>query len=106
LRQETEAFEDGKKTVRSYDADDRLCCIETFAASGKLQAAIDYVYDAAGINVERTVRDATGLVLRRIRLDADGQEIDADRAGPVRWAAMDGSEEGVADKGQEKLGDN
>jgi len=105
MRQETETFDDGKRTVRSYDANDRLSCIETFAISGELRAAIDYLYDEAGCNVERIVRDAEGVVLRRIRLDADGRELNAKADGPVRWAAMDGTEEGVAPKGQEKLGD-
>jgi hypothetical protein len=51
------------------------------------------------------VRDAAGNELRRIELDVAGQELGADSAGPVRWASMDGSEEGLAEKGQEKLGD-
>jgi hypothetical protein len=107
MHQETEQFEDGKRTVRSYDANDRLCCIETFAPSGDLQAAIDYLYDAAGNNVERIVRDASGTVLRRMLFDADGNELaaaDVD-ADPVRWASMDGTDEGVDPKGQEQVGE-
>ncbi|TDJ45459.1 MAG: hypothetical protein E2O50_01435 [Gammaproteobacteria bacterium] len=104
MRQEIETFDDGRQTVRSYDADNRLCCIETYAKTGEQQAAIDYLYDDAGINVERIVRDAAGMVLRRIRFDANGQELDTDAAAPVRWASMDGSEEGVDPKGKEKLG--
>ena len=105
MRQETEQFDDGKRTVRSFDAADRLICIETYAANGKLQAAIDYLYDAAGNNSERIVRDATGNVMRRLRFDAEGNEIAAPEAGPVRWAAMDGSDSGLDPKGAEQVGD-
>ena len=35
--------------------------------------------------------------------DADGNEIADPDAGPVRWAAMDGSDEGIALKGEEQL---
>jgi hypothetical protein len=104
MRQEIETFDDGRQTVRSYDADNRLCCIETYTETGEQQAAIDYLYDDAGINVERIVRDVAGMVLRRIRFDANGQELDTDAAATVRWASMDGSEEGVDAKGKEKLG--
>ena len=104
MRQEIESFDDGRRTVRSYDADNRLCCIETYAETGEQQAAIDYLYDDAGINVERIVRDAAGMVLRRIRFDENGQELDTVSAASVRWASMDGSEEGVDAKGKEKLG--
>jgi hypothetical protein len=103
MRQEVETFDDGRQTIRSYDANNRLCCIETYAASGEQQAAIDYLYDDAGNNIERIVRDVAGMVLRRILFDADGQEIRADSVDPVRWASMDGSEQGVDPKGKEKL---
>jgi hypothetical protein len=105
MRQEAEAFEDGRQTVRSFDADDRLCCIETFAADGQLKAAIDYLYDDTGINMERVMRDSAGTVLRRIRLDKEGNELDTGDAGPVRWASMDGAEAGLDPKGKEQLGD-
>jgi hypothetical protein len=105
MRQETEQFEDGKQTIRSYDTEGRLVCIETFASSGELQAATDYLYDAAGINVERVVRSGAGTVLRRMLFDANGNELNADDAGPVRWASMDGTDEGLDPKGQEQVGD-
>ena len=105
MRQETEHFEDGKQTIRTYDSADRLCCIETITANGQLQAAIDYIYDAAGVNVERIVRDGAGIVLRRMFFDATGNELNQTGSGEVRWAAMDGSDEGVDLKGQEQLGD-
>jgi hypothetical protein len=105
MRQEAEQFSDGKQTIRSYDAEDRLCCIETVAPSGELQAAIDYLYDAVGNNVERIVRDGAGIVLRRMFFDAAGNEINAGDAGPVRWASMDGADEGLDPKGQEQVGD-
>ena len=105
MRQEAEQFSDGKQTIRSYDAEGRLCCIETVAPSGELQAAIDYLYDAAGNNVERIVRDGAGMVLRRIFFDAEGMEINADAAGPVRWASMDGADDGFDPKGQEQVGE-
>ena len=105
MRQETDDFDDGAKTVRSFDGDDRLCCVETFAASGELRVAIDYLYDDRGANIERIVRDATGMVQRRIRFDASGRELEVDHDDPVRWASMDGTQGGVDPKGQEKLGD-
>jgi hypothetical protein len=105
MRQEVEKFEDGGQTLRTYDADDRLLCIETVNPSGYVKVAIDYLYDDAGINVERIVRDAAGTVVRRMRFDAEGQEIASDDAGPVRWASMDGEQTGLDPKGQEKIGD-
>ena len=105
MRQETEQFDDGSQTVRSYDTDERLCCIESFTSSGQLKAAIDYLYDAAGVNVERVVRDSAGTVMRRMHFDAQGNELDDDKSGPVRWASMDGEDSGVDPKGQEKIGD-
>ncbi len=105
MRQETEQFDDGSRTVRSYDTHERLCCIETFTASGQLKAGIDYLYDAAGVNVERIVRDAAGTVLRRMQFDAQGNELDTQTSGPVRWASMDGEDSGVDPKGREKIGD-
>ena len=104
MRQEAEQFEDGKRTIRSYDTEDRLCCIETFAPSGELQAAIDYLYDEAGTNVERIMRDGAGTVLRRLLFDTDGNELNAEDAGPVRWASMDGADAGLDPKGQEQVG--
>jgi hypothetical protein len=103
MRQEAEQFSDGKQTIRSYDAEGRLCCIETVAPSGELQAAIDYLYDAAGNNVERIVRDGVGMVLRRIFFDTEGKELNADAAGPVRWASMDGADDGLDPKGKERI---
>ena len=105
MRQEAELFADGKQTIRSYDADDRLCCIESFAASGELLTAIDYLYDDAGVNNQRVVRNDAGMVLRRLYFDADGNELNADSNADVRWASMDGTESGVAPKGKEQLGD-
>ncbi|MGI9308402.1 MAG: hypothetical protein ACR2P6_04000 [Gammaproteobacteria bacterium] len=103
MRKEIEKFDDGKQTVRSYDADGRLFCIESFAATGQLSAAIDYLYNDTGINHERIVRDSAGTVLRRIQLDDEGKELNADDAGPVRWASLDGTDDGVDPKGQEQL---
>jgi hypothetical protein len=104
MRQEKEQFDDGRETIRSYDSNERLSCIETFAA-GQLKAAIDYSYDDAGNNVERVVRDSAGTVLRRIQLDKHGRELNAEDTGSVRWASMDGADAGVDPKGQEKVGD-
>jgi hypothetical protein len=106
MRKEIEKFDDGKQTVRSYDTDDRLFCIESFNASGQLSAAIDYLYDDAGVNHERIVRDSAGTVLRRIALDADGNELNPDDDGAVRWASMDGTDSGEDAKGQETLSSN
>ena len=105
MRQEAELFEDGKQTIRSYDADNRLCCIESVAADGELMTAIDYLYDDAGVNTERVVRDSAGIVLRRLYFDAEGNELNAAEQKSVRWASMDGAESGVDPKGKEKLGD-
>ena len=105
MRQEAEQFEDGKQTVRTYDANNRVCCIEQFAASGDLLIAIDYLYDDADVNVERVVRDSAGVVLRRLYLDADGNELNPDESTTVRWASMDGTESGVDPKGKEQMGD-
>jgi len=102
-RTETESFDDGRKTVRSFDAEGHLVCIETFDDSGELKAAIDYLYDAEGINVERIVRDAAGSVLRRMLFDAQGNELNPDDPATVRWASMDGSDSGEDPRGQEKL---
>ena len=41
MYQETEQFDDGRTTTRTYDADDRLTCIETFAAGDLLAAERD-----------------------------------------------------------------
>ena len=71
-----------------------------------MRAAIDYLYDQVGVNTERVVRDSAGNELRRIRLDEHGNELEADVTGPVRWASMDGSETGTAEKGQEIIAGN
>jgi len=103
MRREVENFDDGRQTARDYDAGDRLCRVETIDATGKVVVSIEYIYDAAGVNVERVVRDAQGEVKRRILFDAKGQELGADASGPVRWKSMDGTDEGFDVKGQEKL---
>ena len=103
MRQEAEQFEDGKQTIRTYDAEDRLCCIETVSPAGHLTVAIDYLYDEAGVNVERIVRNGGGTVLRRMYFDADGNELSANTKGTVRWASMDGSEAGVDPLGEEQV---
>jgi len=103
MREEVEAFEDGTRTVREYDAADRLCRITTWRADGTRKASIDYHYDAAGVNVERRLRDASGEVIRTIRLDAAGVELDADAGGPVRWRSMDGEAGGEDERGQEQI---
>ena len=105
MRVEAELFEDGKQTVRSYDAADRLCCIESFATDGELQTAIDYLYDESGVNVQRVVRDAAGVVLRRLYFDAEGNELNPDNQITVRWASMDGASSGTGLKGKEQLVD-
>ena len=104
MRQEVEAFEDGTQTVREYDGADRLCRINTLHADGALKASIEYRYDADGVNSERVLRDANGEVLRTIRLDAAGEELDADVEGPVRWRSLDGEAAGEDEKGQEQIG--
>ena len=103
MRQEIEKFDDGGQTVRTYDTGDRLQCIETVSPSGQLKVAIDYLYDDAGINVERIVRDAAGTVVRRMHFDAQGQEIEHDASDPVRWASLDGEQTGLDPKGREKI---
>jgi len=37
--------------------------------------------------------------------DAEGNEVGAADAGPVRWASMDGEDSGLDEKGQEKIGE-
>ena len=103
MRRETERFEDGGQTVRCFDENNRLVRIETYVSAEVLKAAIDYLYDPAGNNIERVVQNAAGEELRRMHFDADGNEIADHDAGPVRWAAMDGSDEGIALKGEEQL---
>jgi hypothetical protein len=104
MRREVETFEDGQKSVCYFDSNDVLCRIETHDANDNLKVSIDYTYDEAGINIERVVRDALGNILRRIILDETGQEVGAAESGPVRWKLMDGTDEGVAVKGQEEIG--
>jgi hypothetical protein len=104
MRREVETFEDGQKSVRYYDSNDVLCRIETLDADDNLKASVDYTYNKAGNNVERVVRDPLANVLRRITLDETGQEVDPSDSGPVRWKLMDGTDEGIAVKGQEDLG--
>jgi hypothetical protein len=103
MHQEAEQFEDGRRTIRTYDGDERLNCIETYTASGELQAATDYLYDDNGVNVERIVRDRAGIILRRMYFDAEGNELNQAEPATVRWASMDGSEQGVDPKGQEAI---
>ncbi len=103
MRCQTERFDDGGQTVRCYDDDHRLVRIETYAAGEQLKAAIDYLYDAAGNNTERVVFDGNGNEIRRMQFNADGSEIADPDAGPVRWASMDGSDEGLDPKGEEQL---
>jgi len=104
MRREVETFEDGQKSVRYYDSNDVLCRIETLDANDNLKVSVDYMYDKAGNNVERVVRDPLANVLRRIILDETGQEVGRSDSGPVRWKLMDGTDEGIAVKGQEDLG--
>jgi len=101
MREETETFADGRRTVRYYDAENRLHCIETYSADDLLVAATDYLYGPDGVNHERVVRDGAGTVLRRMHFDAEGNELNPTNPETVRWASMDGTEEGVAPKGQE-----
>jgi|GEM_PF-2103272 len=103
MRRETERFDDGRQTVRCYDENNRLSRIETYATADTLKVAIDYLYDPAGNNIERIVRNAAGAELRRMHFDSEGNEIPDPDAGPVRWAAMDGSDEGVDPRGEERL---
>jgi hypothetical protein len=103
MREEVEVFEDGTRTVREFDAAGRLVRITTWRADGTRKASIDYHYDAAGVNTERTLRAGDGAVLRTIRLDAAGNELDADVGGPVRWRSLDGEAAGEDEKGQEQI---
>jgi len=105
IHRETETFDDGTATVRCYDAAFRLCRMETLDESGAIKVAIDYLYNDAGHNFERIVRDAAGNELRRLSFDQAGEEIPDPDAGPVRWKLMDGAEEGLAMKGEEQVGD-
>ena len=104
MRREVETFADGQKSVCYYDQDDVLSRIETLDASDNLKISIEYRYDESGVNVERVVRDSGGNILRRIVLDAAGQEVGPADSGPVRWKSMDGTDEGFGVKGQEKVG--
>ena len=104
MRREVETFEDGQKSVRYYDSNDVLCRIETLDADDNLKASVDYTYNKAGNNVERVVRDPLANILRRITLDETGQEVAPSDSGRVRWKLMDGTDEGIAVKGQEDLG--
>ncbi|MDG2154564.1 MAG: hypothetical protein P8M26_01325 [Gammaproteobacteria bacterium] len=103
MRREIETFDDGAQTVRLFDANNRLVRIETYASGNALKAAIHYLYDKADNNVERIVYSGSGEELRRLYFDADGNEIADTNAAPVRWAAMDGSDEGFDPKGSEQL---
>jgi hypothetical protein len=103
MHQEAEQFEDGRRTIRTYDEHERLFCIETFKAGGELQAATDYLYDDNGVNIERIVRDSAGIILRRMYFDAAGNELNQAEPATVRWASMDGSEQGLDPKGQEDI---
>jgi hypothetical protein len=103
MRRETETFDDGAQTVRVFDANNRVVRIETYASADVLKAAIDYLYDEADNNIERVVYSGTGEELRRMYFDAEGNEIADANAAPVRWAAMDGSDEGFDPKGSEQL---
>jgi len=103
MHEEAENFDDGTRTVREFDDRERLCRITTWRADGTLKASIDYLYDAGGVNVERVLRDSSGTVLRRIRLDESGAELDAPVAGPVRWRSLDGEAGGEDERGQEQI---
>jgi len=105
MRREVEEFDDGKQTIRVFDEDDRLFLVESLDTAGALTVTIEYLYDDAGTNVERIVRDSQSNELRRLYFDASGEEIIPDNKEPVRWASMDGTDEGVALKGQEKIGE-
>lgn len=105
MRRETERFEDGRQTVRCFNEHDQLLRIESLDEQGSLKVSTDYLYNEAGLNIERLVCDAAGTVLRRIAFDEHGREVDAESGGQVRWRSLDGTEGGVAEKGQEKVGD-
>jgi hypothetical protein len=104
MRREPEVFEDGQQSVRYYDSNGLLCRIETLDASEKIRVSVDYGYDQDGNNIERIVRDGGGSVIRRIALNAQGEEIASADDRPVRWKLMDGSDEGLDPRGQEDLG--
>jgi hypothetical protein len=105
MRRETEHFDDGTKTVRFFDEDNRIVRMETFFEDGGLKVSIEYVYDAFGFNVERIVCDGKGKELRRMYFDENGEEIPDEDIKPVRWKLMDGAEEGVDPKGEEQIGE-
>ena len=104
MRREVETFDDGQKSVCYYNSNDVLCRIESLDANDNLKVSIDYTFDKAGNNVERVVRDPLGHVLRRIVLDETGQEVGPSDSGPVRWKLMDGTDEGIDEKGKEDIG--
>ncbi len=104
MRREVETFDDGQKSVCYYNSNDVLCRIETLDANDNLKVSIDYTFDKAGNNVERVVRDPLDHVLRRIVLDETGQEVGPPDSGPVRWKLMDGTDEGIDEKGKEDIG--
>jgi hypothetical protein len=105
MRHETENFEDGTKTVRFFDEDNRITRMETFFEDGELKVYIEYVYDAFGFNVERIIYNGKGKELRRMYFDENGEEISDADTGPVRWKLMDGAEEGFDLKGEEQVGE-
>jgi len=105
IHRETETFDDGTATVRCYDAAFRVVRMETLDSEGAIKVAIDYLYNEAGHNFERVVRDAAGNELRRLSFDSAGEEIPDPEAGPVRWKLMDGADEGLDEKGEEQVGE-
>lgn len=105
IHRETETFDDGTATVRCYDAAFRVVRMETLNEEGAIKVAIDYLYNEAGHNFERIVRDAAGNELRRLSFDSAGEEIPDPDAGPVRWKLMDGADEGLDKKGEEQVGE-
>ncbi|MDG1462404.1 MAG: hypothetical protein P8R04_02450 [Gammaproteobacteria bacterium] len=104
MRRETEYFDDGTKTVSFFNEDNRVIRMETFFEDGGLKAYIEYIYDAFGFNIERVVYTGKGKELRRMYFDENGEEIANEDMKPVRWKLMDGAEEGVDPKGEEKIG--
>ena len=105
MRREVETFEDGQKSVRYFNEAEDLCRIETFDADDNLKISIEYIFDEAEVNVERIVRDADGTILRRIMFDDKGEELGSPDGGKIRWRLMDGTDDGVDVKGQERIGD-
>jgi hypothetical protein len=103
VRRDIERFDDGHQSICCYGEADQLVRVETRDANAVLKIAIDYHYDEVGNNTLRVVRDPAGVVLREIHFDASGTEMAEPADGPVRWKSLDGSEEGLATRGEEDI---